>query len=151
MWKVLLAVFLILVLWLLYSNDMNAQKSVDDLKARASSLSGGAIAPPAAPSALPAAPTALPAAPTAPTALPAPVSDEPKKEGFCPKLMQKYGFCDAGESMNNPSRGSVWDNRLNKGASAIGSIMGGRERLAGGDVAKNTVWTGYMRSAVLPY
>lgn len=147
MWKVLLAVFLILVLLILYSNDMNAQKSVDSLKTRASSLTGSSPAPTAVAPTVPAA--TAPAAPTA--SVPVPAVAELKKEGFCPKLMQKYGFCDAGESMNNPARGSVWDNRLSHGASAVGAIGRGRENLVGGDVAQNTVWTGYMRSSVLPY
>ncbi len=131
MWKVLLAVFLVVVLLILYSNDKGAQKSIDSLKA-----------PVVAPAVAPTAPVVAPVDPVV-------VPVEPKKEGFCPKLMQKYGFCDAGESMNNPARGSVWDRRLTSGASAVGSI--GRERLAGGNIAKNTVWSGYMKSAVLPY
>jgi hypothetical protein len=129
LWKVLFAFLLIAVLYILYTNDTGARAKVS---AVTSQVRGMVVAPPAP--------------------MPAPVEPEPeqKKEGFCPKLMQRYGFCDAGESMrNNPARGSVWDNRLTRGASAIGRL--GRENLIGGDPASNTVWQGYMKSSVLPY
>lgn len=140
MWgKILLALFLILVLWILYTNDMSAQKSVADVRSRAAAMSETVGLTEAAP-----APAVV--APEPAVVLP----EAEKKEGFCPKLLQRHGFCNAGESMsNNTARGSVWDDRLNRGASAIGRL--GREGLIGGDPASNTVWQGYMKSSVLPY
>jgi hypothetical protein len=100
MWKILLAVFLILVILLLYSNDFSAQKSMDSVKTRAMDMKDS-WSKPSVPS------TPAPPAPAAP----APAAPAAKKEGFCPKLMQKYGFCNAGEGLTSNyqrPRGSVF-------------------------------------------
>ena len=142
LWKVLLAVFLILVLWLLYTNDYSAQKSVDSLKTRASSLVGSAT-----PSASVAAPT-----PAAPAPAPAPAPEQPKKEGFCPKLMQKYGFCNAGENMNS-TRGTFYDSAPMSALPTRGlkfeGLTSNRVPVLG-DVAGQTQWGGYMSRSALP-
>jgi hypothetical protein len=131
-WKILFAVLLVAMLYILYINDTGARAKVSAVTSQVR----GMVMP-------------EPVAPTVQAVVAEP-EPEQKKEGFCPKLMQRYGFCDAGESMqNNPARGSVWDNRLTRGASALGRL--GRENLTGGDPASNTVWQGYMKSSVLPY
>lgn len=85
-WKLLFAVFLVLLIVWLVTYDERAKKQVVEWKDIAVNM-------------MPVAPTVpTPTVSTAPTPTAAPAAPEPapKKEGFCPKLGQKYGFCDAG-------------------------------------------------------
>jgi hypothetical protein len=79
MWKVVVAVILIFILMCLVSLDKPLCARVNDVKDRAYKLVAPASTAPVSPP------------PTSENA-----TEETKKEGFCPKLMQKYGFCDAG-------------------------------------------------------
>jgi hypothetical protein len=77
-------------------------------------------------------------------------ADAPK-EGFCPKLMHRAGFCDAGESMNS-LRGTFQDLR----PSAV--LPGGKTSWLQGfeperfmnQPGRGTVWDGVMTASNLP-
>jgi hypothetical protein len=70
-------------------------------------------------------------------------------EGFCPKLIQRYGFCDAGEKMDS-RRGTFYDN------TPISTLpIGGKRgaiRYEGFHTgpAYNTMWADNMHASTLP-
>ena len=82
-WKLLFAVFLVLLIVWLVMYDERTKKQIVELKDRAANLAQSV-------------PAAMPAPAPAPAATIPEPAPAPKKEGFCPKLGQKYGFCDAG-------------------------------------------------------
>ena len=106
MMKLLFALVLVLIIIWLVGQDSALSASInkwkDSLLAMAPAQSVTASTAPSAPAATapPAPATPAPATPVPATAPPAPTTPAtpatPKKEGFCPKLMQKHGFCDAG-------------------------------------------------------
>lgn len=143
MWKLIFAVLLVLLILVVYTDQWGARRHWDRAKDQASALVGAATPTAPAP-----APAAAPAAPATPAAAPA---DQPKKEGFCPKLMQKYGFCNAGESMN-PQRGTFYDSAPMASLPTRGLKFEGMSSrvLPLGDVASQTQWGGYMGRSTLP-
>lgn len=92
MMKLLFALVLVLIIIWLVGQDSALSASINKWKDSLLAMAPAQSAPATpAPATAPPAPATAPPAPTTP-ATPA----TPKKEGFCPKLMQKHGFCDAG-------------------------------------------------------
>jgi hypothetical protein len=123
-------ILLIVIGWLVY-NDKDLQSKVMSYVESAKKTAG--MAPTTTPAPTPATPAVIP--------------PPEKKEGFCPKLMQKYGFCDAGEGMNS-RRGTFYDQAPSAVLPARGMKYEGFNTRPG--VSGNTLWDGYMKSSTLP-
>jgi hypothetical protein len=146
MWKLVFAVLLVLLILVIYTDQWGARHHWDRARDRAMDSASALVGTTPA-----AAPAATQAPAPAPAAAPVAPADQPKKEGFCPKLMQKYGFCNAGESMN-PQRGTFYDSSPMAALPTRGLKFEGMSSrvLPLGDVASQTQWGGNMGRSVLP-
>jgi hypothetical protein len=61
-----------------------------------------------------------------------------RKEGYCPKLMHRYGMCDAGKKEESY--------RTNSAVGTYDDI----QNFTAGKTTTGTNWAGYMNSTILP-
>lgn len=138
---VLVLLLIIAVLWL---SDVQLKTRAVDYQKRASAWYAAQMGSQATPAATTTG--AMTASAQTPIVV-SPVSTA-KTETFCPKLMQKYGFCDAGEKMN-PRRGTFYDSAP---MAVLPAKRGGihYEGFRATGPGYNTMWSGYMGSSTLP-
>jgi hypothetical protein len=90
----------------------------------------------------------VPAAPTAPVVTTPAVAAAEKKEGFCPKMAQRYGMCAGAESMS-VNRGTFYAGKYAKPTASFISAEA-FEPFTSGRVGKGTMYEHNMRATTLP-
>ncbi len=130
---VIIVLVLLLIMVVLWLSDTPLRDRANDYRARY----------------LPATRSTAPAAPAVEPPVVLKPASQSTTEGFCPKLIQRYGFCDAGEKMDS-RRGTFYDN------TPISTLpIGGKRgaiRYEGfrAGPAYNTMWAGNMHASTLP-
>lgn len=130
MWELaIMIVMVIIVVWMMWSCECakKHQKEVVDAAMAA---------------------VAAPPAPSAPVVTTPAVAAAEKKEGFCPKMAQRYGMCAGAESMS-VNRGTFYAKKFSHPTASFISAEA-FEPFTSGRVGKGTMYEHNMRATTLP-